>query len=98
MSIVAYKFWSPTCEPCKAIAPALEELKEDFPGVTWISVNTHEDPNSLALSMNVKLVPTMVVIRYDATGVKLTQESNTGTSMAGYYRILRNAQRLNPLK
>jgi thiol-disulfide isomerase/thioredoxin len=98
MSIVAYKFWSPTCAPCKVIAPALDELKEDFPDVSWVSVNTHEDPNSLALSMNVTLVPTMVVLRYDATGVQVSQESHTGTSMAGYYRILRNAQRLSPLK
>lgn len=98
MSIVAYKFWSPTCAPCKAIAPALEDLKEEFPDVTWVSVNTHQDPNSLALKFNVKFVPTMVVLRYDATGVQLSQESHTGTSIAGYYRILRNAQKLNPLK
>ena len=97
MNIVAYNFSSPTCGPCKVIKPALEDLKEEFPDVEWRSVNIQEDFDSLAIKFNVKFVPTMVVLRYDSDGVLLFQESHTGTSIAGYYRILRNAQRLMSL-
>ena len=97
MNIVAYKFWSPTCGPCKVIAPALEDLKEEFPNVEWRSINIQNDPESLAIKFNVKFVPTMVVLRYDGDGVLLFQESHTGTSIAGYYRILKNAHKIMPL-
>ena len=97
MNIVAYNFSSPTCGPCKTIKPALEDLKEEFPDVVWRSINIQEDPESISLKFNVKFVPTMVVLRYYSDGVLLFQESHTGTSIAGYYRILRNAQRLMSL-
>jgi thiol-disulfide isomerase/thioredoxin len=97
MNIVAYKFWSPTCGPCKVIGPALEDLKEEFQDVEWRSVNIQQDFDSLAIKFNVKFVPTMVVLRYDSHGVLLFQESHTGTSISGYYRILKNAQRIMSL-
>ena len=97
MNIVAYNFSSPTCGPCKVIKPALEDLKEEFPDVEWISINIQEDSESISLKFNVKFVPTMVVLRYDSDGVLLFQESHTGTSIAGYYRILKNAHKIMPL-
>ena len=29
MTVIAYHFWSPTCQPCKVIKPAIEDLKEE---------------------------------------------------------------------
>ena len=43
MSVTVYHFWSPTCAPCKAIKPSIEDLKEEFPETTWVHVNTHDD-------------------------------------------------------
>lgn len=87
MSITAYHFWSPTCEPCKAIKPAVEDLKEEFEGVTWVSVNTHADTAGIAQKYGVTKVPTIVVVKDTSV------ETHSGTSMMGYYRILRNALR-----
>ena len=53
MTTVAYHFWSPTCQPCKVIKPSIEQLKEEFSGVQWISVNLHEDPHDYALKYKV---------------------------------------------
>lgn len=86
MTVTAYHFWSSTCAPCKAIKPAVEDLKEEFTDVTWISVNTHDDPNNFARTFNVSVVPTIVVV--DKNG---NVEKHSGTAMMGYYRILRNA-------
>ena len=89
MTVTAYHFWSPTCAPCKAIKPSIEDLKEEFPDVQWVSVNTHADTEGYAEKYNVSVVPTIVVVSGDF------RESHSGTNIAGYYRILRNAIRVS---
>ena len=81
-------FWSPTCGPCKVIKPVIEDLKEEFPQLTWLSVNTHEDIEGYAQKYNVSVVPTMVVVSGSSV------ERHSGTQIAGYYRIIRNGIRL----
>ena len=93
MSVIAYHFWSPTCAPCKVIKPAIEDLKEEFPNIQWISVNTHEDLDNHSGIMSVSVVPTIVVVTEDSKG-NVSTERHSGTSMMGYYRILRNAIKL----
>lgn len=85
-SVKAYHFWSPTCGPCKVIKPSVEMLKEDFPQVEWITVNTQEDPTGLVRKFGISVVPTIAVV-----SVSESVEKHTGTDMMGYYRILRNA-------
>jgi thioredoxin 1 len=90
--ITAYHFWSPTCGPCKVIKPAIEDLKEEFPQVKWVSVNTHNDEKDLAWDFKVTTVPTIVVV-VEKDGIEVFNEKHSGTTMASYYRILRNAIR-----
>jgi thiol-disulfide isomerase/thioredoxin len=84
--VTAFHFWSPTCNPCKVIKPAIEDLKEEFDQVEWISVNTHDDKQGLASRFGVSVVPTIVVVKGD-------QEigRHSGTAMMIYYSILRKA-------
>lgn len=84
--VTAYHFWSPTCGPCKVIKPAVEDLKEEFSQVDWVTVNTHQDPTGLTRKLGVTVVPTIAVV--SATGAV---EKHSGSDMMGYYRILRNA-------
>jgi thiol-disulfide isomerase/thioredoxin len=92
MSVTAYHFWSPTCAPCKVIKPTIDDLKEEFSSIVWISVNTHEHENDTAVRYSVSVVPTIVVevVKPDGTS---TFEKHSGTNIAGYYRILRNGMR-----
>lgn len=90
MSVIAYHFWSPTCNPCKVIKPAIENLKEEFEGVQWISVNTHDDKEDLARKFGVTVVPTIVVTK-NGTVV----DRHSGTNMIRYYSILRTAMKSN---
>jgi thiol-disulfide isomerase/thioredoxin len=88
MSVTAYHFWSPTCGPCKHIKPAIEQMKEDFPAITWETVNTHDDNKGIARTLGVQVVPTVVVHK---DGVETGRHS--GTNVIMYYSILRNALR-----
>jgi thioredoxin-like negative regulator of GroEL len=85
-SVVALHFWSPTCNPCRVIKPAIDDLKEEFSQVEWVSINTHDDPKHVAQKFGVNVVPTIVVL-------KNNQEigRHSGTQMGIYYSILRKA-------
>jgi thiol-disulfide isomerase/thioredoxin len=90
MKGIAYHFWSPTCGPCKQIKPVIEDLKEEFPQFTWLSVNTQFDPNDYKTQFGVQVVPTIVVAIYSDDGKLTASEKQSGTNVSGYYRILRN--------
>lgn len=93
MSVTAYHFWSPTCAPCKVIKPAVEDLKEEFEQIQWISVNIQDDPKNYTGEFGVKVVPTIAVVSRDASGNTLYLAKESGTAMASYYRIIRTALR-----
>lgn len=94
MTITAYHFWSPTCAPCKAIKPAVEDLKEEFPSIDWISVNTHDDADGVSSKYGVTVVPTIVLEVTNANGDVVSTEKHIGANIAGYYRIIRSALRV----
>jgi thioredoxin 1 len=86
-NVVAIHFWSPTCNPCKVIKPAIEDIKEEFSEkVQFISVNTHDDKEGYASKLKVAVVPTMVVFK---DNVEIGRHS--GSSVGLYYTILRKA-------
>ena len=93
MSIKAYHFWSTTCSPCNAIKPAVQELREEFDSIQWVSVDfTKRHTIPYLPQLEVTKIPTIVVeVKQDDKLVYT--ESHSGTSIAGYYRILRNAIR-----
>ena len=83
--VVVLQFWSPTCGPCTAIKPALEDLKDEFEGkIRWVSVNPHQDSEGYASRLQVKVVPTIVVLKND---VEVGRYS--GTQIAIFYALIR---------
>lgn len=85
-NITVLHFWSPTCRPCQVIKPAIEDLKEEFSQMNWVSVNTHADTQGYAQKLNVTVVPTIVVLKND---VEVARHS--GSTIGIYYTILRKA-------
>jgi thioredoxin 1 len=85
--VVVIHFWSETCNPCKVIKPALEDMKEEFADrLEWHSFNIHKDPRRTAAQFNISVVPTIVVLK---NNVEIGRHS--GTQIGIYYTIIRKA-------
>ena len=63
---VLVDFWAPWCSPCKAVAPVLESLSDEFAGqLTIAKVNVDDNP-AIAGRLRIQSIPTMVLFENGA--------------------------------
>ncbi|HET7876909.1 MAG TPA: thioredoxin [Methylomirabilota bacterium] len=61
--ILMIDFWAEWCQPCRALAPTLDELVRESSGaVSLAKVNVDEQP-ALAARYGVRSIPTVVLIK-----------------------------------
>jgi thioredoxin 1 len=60
---VLVDFWAPWCGPCKAIAPILEELAEEFAGKLRIAKVNIDDNDTIAAEHGIRAIPTMLLFK-----------------------------------
>lgn len=60
---VLVDFWAPWCGPCRAIAPAVEELASEYAGkARVVKVNVDEDPE-ISSQFGVSSIPALLVFK-----------------------------------
>ncbi|MGB6535259.1 MAG: thioredoxin [Xanthobacteraceae bacterium] len=60
---VVVDFWAEWCGPCKAIAPALEEISKSFGGkVKIVKLNIDQNPTTTT-KYEIKSIPTLMLFK-----------------------------------
>ena len=60
--LVVLDFYADWCGPCKLMAPVMEELEREYPGVFFGKVNVDEEPE-LARLFKIQSIPTIALVK-----------------------------------
>ena len=60
---VLVDFWAEWCGPCKMIAPALDELADEFAGKAKVAKLNVDDNQELAMNYRVSSIPMFLVFK-----------------------------------
>ncbi|MBZ7985747.1 thioredoxin [Campylobacter sp. Cr9] len=56
-------FWAPWCGPCRMLAPAIDELSNEFEGKALVAKVNIDDCEDLAAEFGIRSVPTMLFFK-----------------------------------
>lgn len=59
---VVVDFWADWCGPCRMLAPVLQELEAELPGIKFCKVNVDE-ARELAMEFQIESIPTLLCIK-----------------------------------
>ena len=60
--LYAIKFWATWCMPCKAYAPTIDKLDQEFDDISFVSIDVDQVP-CLAQKFKIKSLPSLVLIK-----------------------------------
>ena len=61
--LVVVDFWAEWCGPCRSIAPAVDELADEFEGKAIIGKYNVDDDNALSSEMGIRNIPTLLFFK-----------------------------------
>lgn len=69
---VLVDFWAAWCGPCKAIAPTVEELADEFAGrITVAKMNVDENPQTPG-KYGIRAIPTLIIFKGGQVAEQIT--------------------------
>lgn len=84
---VLVDFWADWCGPCKMIAPILDELAKEQPGIQVAKVDVDANPE-LAQKFNVMSIPTLLLIKDGEIKKRLVGAKGKGALLADLQEYL----------
>ena len=89
---VVVEFGAPWCPPCRAIAPLLEQLAQEYAGRLVVgTVNVDEEPN-LAIRFGVSGLPTLIVFQAGQELQRIRGAASKATLRAAFDIAVSGAQ------